>query len=64
MALSEEELDALAGAPVMTKTDEATIRERDADDIIKLDQYTAGKNLQAVPWGLKIAKGKPPSALG
>jgi len=64
MALTEDELDDLAKAPQLTKTDEATVKERDADDVIKLDQYSKGGSLNAVPWGLKIAKSKPPTALG
>ena len=64
MPLSEDELKELAGAPIMTRTDEATIRERKADEVIQLDQYETGKGLNAVPWGMKLAKTKPPNALG
>lgn len=64
MPLSEAELAELAGAPIMTRTDEGTIRERKAEDIVELDSYERGQSLNAVPWGLKLAKTKPPSALG
>jgi hypothetical protein len=63
MPLSEQELEDLAGAPILTRTDEGTVRERKADEVVQLDSYERGHNLQAVPWGLKIAKTKPPSAL-
>jgi len=63
MPLTEAELAELAGAPILSRTDEGTIRERKAEDVVQLDSYERGQSLQAVPWGMKIAKSKPPSAL-
>lgn len=59
MPLSEEQIEELASAPKRTRTDEGTVEERSADDLIKLDQYAAQKATNAVPWGMKVARTKP-----
>lgn len=56
---SEEQIEELASAPKRTRTDEGTVEERSADDLIKLDQYAAAKKSTAVPWGMKVARTKP-----
>ena len=54
----------LAKAPRRTRTVEGTVEERSVSDLIKADQYLTGKEaINAVPWGMRIAKTKPPSTL-
>lgn len=60
MPLSDEQIDDLLSAPLKTATDEGTVQERSADDLIKLDKYAASKAaIERVPWGLRIARTKP-----
>jgi len=64
MALDDDKIQELAEAPIKTRTDEGYVEERKAEDLIALkreqEQSTSGA---AVPWGWRIAKSKPPSAL-
>lgn len=54
----------LAKAPRRTRTVEGTVEERSVSDLIKADQYIASQTaVNAVPWGMRIAKTKPPSTL-
>mgnify|MGYP003332645182 CR=1 FL=1 len=59
MPLDDEKVDELASAPKRTRTDEGTVEERGADDLIKLDQYASHKKNNQVPWGMKVARTKP-----
>lgn len=59
MPLSDEELTELAAGPKRTTTDEGTVEERSARDIILLDQYSKQAASDAVPWGIRVARTKP-----
>lgn len=55
----------LARAPRRTRTVEGTVEERSVNELIAADRYLAQQAaLDAVPWGIRIAKVKPPSSLG
>lgn len=61
MALSDEELDELAKAPLRTRTDEGSVQERSVDELLKLKNYQEAAAAQAgPPYGMKIAKLKFP----
>lgn len=60
MPLDSDQIDNMASAPKRTRTDEGTVEERSADDLIKLDQYSQAKaNGNKVPWGMTVARTKP-----
>lgn len=62
--LTAEEIANLARAPRRTRTAEGTVEERSIADLIRADQHLAAKEAaDAVPWGMRIAKTKPPSTL-
>lgn len=61
--LTAEEIADLARAPRRTRTAEGTVEERSIADLIKADQHLAAKAADTVPWGMRIAKTKPPSTL-
>lgn len=55
----------LASSPKRTRTAEGTIEERSVDELIKADQYLAAQQAGgAVPWGIRLARGKPGSSIG
>lgn len=62
--ISAEDIAVAAKSPRRVRTVEGTVEERSINDLIKADQYTAAKAATAVPWGMRIAKSKPPSSLG
>ena len=64
MAITAAEFEELAEAPRRTENAEGTVVERSVDELIKADQYLQGKSVTAVPWGLRIARTKPPGAVG
>lgn len=47
MPLTPDEINELAKAPVETTTDGITVKERSADDVIKLDQHQRQQAAQA-----------------
>lgn len=51
----------LALAPKRTRTAEGTVEERTVDELIKADRYL-NPAPDAVPWGIRIARTKPPSS--
>ena len=62
---TQDEIDDLTTAPVRTTTEEGTVEERDMEDLIKGDQYSAVKgNADLPPWGIRAAKIRPGGALG
>ena len=60
----ETTIERLAVSPRRVRTDEGTVEERPADDIIKLDQYTNPIPAAGPPWGIGLARFRPGSALG
>lgn len=50
----------MAGSPKRTRTAEGTVEERSIADLILADRY-ANPPPDAVPWGMRIARTKPPS---
>lgn len=64
MALDKETIEELAAAPERTNTDEGTVKERSANDIIKLDNHATAKDTgMKVPWGMKVARIRPGGAV-
>lgn len=61
--VTSEDIANLAKSPRRVRTVEGTVEERSVADLIKADQYTSAKEATAVPWGMRIAKTKPPSTL-
>ena len=61
--LTATEIAEMARAPRRTRTVEGTVEERSIADLIKADQYAASKGADGAPWGMRIAKTKPPSTL-
>lgn len=61
--ISELDIIEAAKAPRRTRTVEGTVEERSINELIKADQYNASKVADTVPWGIRIAKSKPPSTL-
>lgn len=60
--ISLAEFAELAKAPRRTRTVEGMVEERPMSDLIAADQYLSTKNNpEAVPWGMKAARTKPPS---
>jgi hypothetical protein len=47
-------------SPKRTRTAEGTVEERTVDELIKADRYN-NPGPDAVPWGIRIARTKPPS---
>lgn len=65
MAISGTDIENLAETPKRVRTEEGTVEERSVQELIDADRYTNQKTaVNAVPWGLRIARSKPPSALG
>lgn len=61
--ISELDIIEAAKAPRRVRTVEGTVEERSINELIKADQYNASKVADGVPWGIRIAKSKPPSTL-
>lgn len=60
MALTQAQLDELAAAPKKTVTDEGSVEERTAQELIALDQYSSAKAVTDDPLhGLRISRCKP-----
>lgn len=60
MAITSDKIEELASSPERTTTEEGTIVERPIEDAIKGDRYSAIKSaVDAVPWGIRIARIKP-----
>lgn len=57
--ISDEEFADLVKAPRRTRTVEGTVEERSIEDLIKADRYMKSQGA-GVPWGIKIARTKPP----
>lgn len=53
----------LARSPRRVRTVEGTVEERSVNELIKAEQYLAAKEAGPVPWGMRVAKTKPPSTL-
>lgn len=53
----------LMKAPARTRTVEGTVEERSVNELIKADTYLRGKQVDGPPFGIRIAKTKPPSTL-
>jgi len=54
----------LVKAPKKTRTDEAYIEERSVDELIKArNQVLAEEAATGVPWGMRVAKSKPPGTV-
>lgn len=62
-AITDQAIAELAKSPRRTRTVEGTVEERSVNELIKADQYTTAKAATAVPWGMRVAKTKPPSTL-
>lgn len=63
--INDDTLTDLASAPKKSRTDEGEVEERSINDVITADQYAASRVAgRAVPWGLRIARTKPPGADG
>jgi len=61
----EIDIAELASAPLRVRTAEGTVEERSVDELIKADRYLAGRQAaDAVPWGIRVARGKPGSSIG
>jgi len=64
MALDDDKIQELAEAPIKSRTDEGYVEERSAEDLIALKREgEQATSLQAVPWGMRVARSKPPSTL-
>jgi len=60
MPLTQAQIDELAAAPLKTVTDEGSVTERSAADIIALDQHNAAIAAPETPLhGLRISRCKP-----
>lgn len=59
VGISDKDFAKLATAPLRTRTVEGTVQERSVDELIKADRYMKTQD-QSVPWGIKIARTKPP----
>lgn len=63
--ITASDIATLAKAPKRTRTVEGTVEERSTSELIAADRYLASQQASdAVPWGIRAAKAKPPSALG
>ncbi len=60
MALTQDEIDELAGAPERVTGDEGTIKERPIKDVIAADQYAHDAAATNIPWGMRMARAKFP----
>jgi hypothetical protein len=56
MTLTPEEIAELASAPERVTGDEGTVKERDAKDVIALDQYGQQKTVTVPPYGMRMAR--------
>lgn len=64
-APEETTLESLATSPRRVRTDEGTIEERPAEDLIKLDVYNAQKDQAGTPlFGIAVGKAIPGSSVG
>ena len=63
MTISRDTIEELAQAPRRTQTDEGAVQERSVAELIEADRYARQTAISAVPWGLRIATTKPPSAV-
>ena len=64
MTISQTDVEDAGKGPKRVRTDEGYVEERPVDELIKADQYAATKAAQgAVPWGLRIARTKPPGTV-
>jgi len=60
MAITSTEIDDSAKSPKRVRTDEGTVEEKSVQELIDADRYNkATSAVDAVPWGLRIARGKP-----
>jgi len=65
MAIEDSDIEALGQTPKRVRTEEGTVEERSVQELIDADRYAKTKTaVDAVPWGMRIARSKPPSALG
>ena len=66
MAISEDTIEELATAPKKTYTDEGLVEERPTQEIIDAARHNENRQtgMNAVPWGMKIARTKPGSTTG
>lgn len=61
---SEFDILDIVRSPKRTRTDEGTVEERPIDELIAADRYAKASEAQgAVPYGLRIAKTKPPGTV-
>lgn len=64
MAVDPEKIEELALAPKRVRTDEGSLEERSVDELIKADRYNQTASAQtAVPYGMRIARTKPPGTV-
>jgi hypothetical protein len=52
-------LSDLATSPRRTTTDEGTVEERPAEDLIAMDRYLTQKDVTAPPYGMRVARTIP-----
>jgi hypothetical protein len=60
MTNEAEDFEELATSPERVTGDEGTVKERSADDAIKLDQYAQKKRVNGAPFGMRMSRGKYP----
>lgn len=61
--LDPEVIAELATAPKKSETDEGKVEERSMTDIIAADRYLKSKKADTPPYGMRIAKVKPPGSI-
>jgi hypothetical protein len=65
MAISSSDIEDRAKSPAKVRTDEGTVEEKDVGEIIRADRYNKASTaaVAKVPWGLRMARGKPGGAV-
>ena len=59
-----ETIKAMAKTPRSVTGDEGTVTERSIDELITADRYDKSQGIDAVPYGMRIAKIKFPGTQG
>jgi len=60
MTISSTDIETQAKAPEKTATDEGTVVERPIDELIQADRYNKAASVEAVPFGMRVARCKFP----
>lgn len=63
MAITPTEIENKGKDPLIVRTDEGLVEERPVSELIAADQYSALKTATVVPWGMRIARTKPPGSV-